>query len=150
MFTAGGILPWHQTQPGRELAPTAEAAWFYHRGGEGCGDDRADARNARQALTDGVTLVPGHELLLDRRAPPPAAQSVPPAPVALGAPNPAAARRPHRGQWRSACRRCASPAARSRRTRPDVRAKRSPNPYAGAPAAPGHGAAARQLAGRPS
>src|SRR5215467_9966594 len=60
-------LPWHQTQPGRELAATAEAAWFYHRGGEGCGDDRADARNARQALTDGVTLVPGHELLLDRR-----------------------------------------------------------------------------------
>src|SRR5262252_5491646 len=67
MFAAGGILPWHQTQPGRELAPTAEAARFYHRGGDGCGDDRADARNARQALTDGVALVPGHELLLDRR-----------------------------------------------------------------------------------
>ena len=30
------------------------------------------------------------------------------------------------------------------------RAKRSPDPYAGAPAAPGHGAAARQLAGQPS
>src|SRR5215472_15736974 len=29
--------------------------------------DRADARNARQALADGVALVPGHELLLDRR-----------------------------------------------------------------------------------
>src|SRR6516164_147540 len=95
------ILPWHQAQPGRELAPTAEAARFYH-------------------------------------------------PVALGAPNPAAARRPHRGQWRSACRRCASPAARSRRTQPDARAKRSPDPYAGVPAAPGHGAAARQLAGQPS
>src|SRR5204862_3827414 len=67
MFAAGGILPWHQTQPGRELAPTAEAARFYHRGGEGCGDDRADARNARQALADRVALVPGHELLLDRR-----------------------------------------------------------------------------------
>src|SRR5215510_10408000 len=67
IFAAGGILPLHQTQPGRELAPTAEAAWFYHRGGDGCGDDRADARNARQALADGVTLVPGHELLLDRR-----------------------------------------------------------------------------------
>src|SRR6516162_3183705 len=67
MFAAGGILPWHQAQPGRELAPTAEAARFYHRGGEGCGDDRADARNARQALADGVALVPGHELLLDRR-----------------------------------------------------------------------------------
>ena len=26
MFAARGILPWHQTQPGRELAPTAEAA----------------------------------------------------------------------------------------------------------------------------
>src|SRR5215471_18739605 len=49
-----------------KLAPTAEAARFYHRGGEGCGDDRADARNARQALADGVALVPGHELLLDR------------------------------------------------------------------------------------
>src|SRR5262245_38410165 len=58
MFAAGGILPWHQTQPGRELAPTAEAARFYHRGGDGCGDDRADARNARQALADGVALVP--------------------------------------------------------------------------------------------
>src|SRR6516164_301983 len=56
-----------QAQPGRELAPTAEAARFYHRGGEGCGNDRADARNARQALADGVALVPGHELLLDRR-----------------------------------------------------------------------------------
>src|SRR5262247_4637942 len=67
MFAAGGILPWHQTQPGRELAPTAEAARFYHCGGDGCGDDRADARNARQALADGVALVPGHELLLDRR-----------------------------------------------------------------------------------
>src|SRR6266566_3955985 len=67
MFAAGGILPWHETQPGRELAPTAEAARFYHRGGDGCGDDRADARNARQALADGVALVPGHELLLDRR-----------------------------------------------------------------------------------
>jgi len=67
MFAAGGILPWHQTQPGRELAPTAEAARFYHRGSDGCGDDRADARNARQALADGVALVPGHELLLDRR-----------------------------------------------------------------------------------
>src|SRR6516165_9574464 len=33
----------------------------------GCGNDRADARNARQALADGVALVPGHELLLDRR-----------------------------------------------------------------------------------
>src|SRR5499433_2094036 len=98
MFAAGGILPWHQTQPGRELAPTAEAARFYHRGGEGCGDDRADARNARQALADGVALVPGHELLLDRRNRRlSAAQSGPPAPVALGAPNPAAARRPHRG-----------------------------------------------------
>src|SRR5262249_8365401 len=64
MFAAGGILPWHQAQPGRELSPTAEAARFYHRGGEGCGDDRADARNARQALADGVALVPGHELLL--------------------------------------------------------------------------------------
>src|SRR5262244_4021281 len=32
----------------------------------------------------------------------------------------------------------------------DARAKRSPDPYAGAPAAPGHGAAARQLAGQPS
>src|SRR5262244_1599231 len=42
MFAAGRILPWHQTQPGRELAPTAEAARFYHRGGDGCGDDRAD------------------------------------------------------------------------------------------------------------
>src|SRR5262245_8318627 len=62
MFAAGGILPWHQTQPGRELAPTAEAARFYHRGGEGCGDDRADARNARQALADRVALVPGHML----------------------------------------------------------------------------------------
>jgi hypothetical protein len=30
-FAAGGILPWHQT---------AEAARFYHRGGDGCGDDR--------------------------------------------------------------------------------------------------------------
>ena len=40
--------------------------------------------------------------------------------------------------------------ARSRRTRPDARAKRSPDPYAGVPAAPGHGAAARQLAGQPS
>src|SRR5262245_60691324 len=29
--------------------------------------DRADARNARQALADGVALVPGHELLLGRR-----------------------------------------------------------------------------------
>src|SRR6516162_5491540 len=67
MFAAGGSLPWHQAQPGRELAPTAEAARFYHGGGEGCGDDRADARNARQALADGVALVPGHELLLDRR-----------------------------------------------------------------------------------
>src|SRR5215468_2401959 len=67
MFATGGMLPWHQTQPGRKLAPTAEAARFYHRGGEGCGDDRADARNARQALADGVALVPGHELLLDRR-----------------------------------------------------------------------------------
>src|SRR5215471_14157622 len=67
MFAAGGILPWHQTQPGRELAPTAEAARFYHRGGDGCRDDRADARNARQALADGVALVPGHELFLDRR-----------------------------------------------------------------------------------
>src|SRR5215831_2214468 len=67
MFAAGGILPWHQTQPGRELAPTAETARFYHCGGEGCGNDRADARNARQALADGVALVPGHELLLDRR-----------------------------------------------------------------------------------
>src|SRR5205085_12647059 len=95
MFAAGGILPGHQTQPGRELAPTAEPARFYHRGGDGCGDDRADARNARQALADGVALVPGHELLLDRRQPPPpAAQSVRPAPVTLGAPNPAAARRP--------------------------------------------------------
>src|SRR5215472_7211310 len=28
---------------------------------------RADARNARQALADGIALVPGHELLLDRR-----------------------------------------------------------------------------------
>jgi len=63
---AGGILPWHQTQPGRELAPTAEAARFYHRGGDGS-NDGANARNARQALTDGVALVPGHELLLDRR-----------------------------------------------------------------------------------
>ena len=67
MFATGGMLPWHQTQPGRELAPTAEATRFYHRGGEGCGDDRADARNARQPLADGVALVPGHELLLDRR-----------------------------------------------------------------------------------
>src|SRR5262249_53082101 len=67
MFAAGGMLPWHQTQPGRELAPTAEAARFYHRGGDGCGDDRADARNARQALADGIALVPGHELLLDPR-----------------------------------------------------------------------------------
>src|SRR5262244_1431873 len=67
LVASGGILPWHQAQPGRELAPTAEAARFYHRGGEGCGDDRADARNARQALADGVALVPGHELLLDRR-----------------------------------------------------------------------------------
>src|SRR5262249_6731126 len=149
MFAAGGILPWHQTQPGRELAPTAEAARFYHRGGDGCGDDRADARNARQALADGVALVPGHELLLDR-SPPPAAQSVRPAPVALGAPSPAAARRPHRGQWRPPCRRRASPAARSRQTKPDPRTKRSPAPSAGAPAAPGHGAAARQLAGQPS
>ena len=66
MFAAGGILPWHQTQPGRELAPTAEAARFYHRGSDGCGDDRANARNARQALADGVALVPGHQLLLDR------------------------------------------------------------------------------------
>src|SRR6516162_2836836 len=32
-----------------------------------CGNDRADAWNARQALADGVALVPGHELLLDRR-----------------------------------------------------------------------------------
>src|SRR5262244_2881862 len=67
MFAAGGILPWHQTQPGRELAPTAEAARFYHRGGDGCGDDRADAWNARQALADGVALVPVHQLLLDRQ-----------------------------------------------------------------------------------
>src|SRR5436190_22749127 len=44
-------------QPGRELAPTAEAARFYHRGGDGCGDDRADARNARQALADGIAVV---------------------------------------------------------------------------------------------
>jgi hypothetical protein len=29
-----------------------------------------------------------------------------------------------------------------------ARAKRSPDPYAGAPTAPGHGAAARQLLGR--
>src|SRR5262249_53260103 len=29
--------------------------------------NRADARNARPALADGVALVPGHELLLDRR-----------------------------------------------------------------------------------
>src|SRR5215831_1752941 len=28
---------------------------------------RADAWNARQALADGIALVPGHELLLDRR-----------------------------------------------------------------------------------
>ena len=35
-FAAGGILPWHQTQPVRELAPTAEAARFYYRGGDGC------------------------------------------------------------------------------------------------------------------
>src|SRR5215475_13561496 len=53
--------------PRLDIAPTAEAARFYHRGGEGCGDDRADARNARQALADGVALVPGHELLLARR-----------------------------------------------------------------------------------
>src|SRR6516165_7118741 len=79
MFATGGMLPWHQTQPGRELAPTAEAARFYHRGGDGCGDDRADARNARQALADGVAFVPGHELLLDSpQPPPPAAQSVRP------------------------------------------------------------------------
>src|SRR5262249_41941303 len=50
MFAAGGILPWHQAQPGRELAPTAEAARFYHRGGDGCGDDRADARTARPGI----------------------------------------------------------------------------------------------------
>jgi hypothetical protein len=31
-----------------------------------------------------------------------------------------------------------------------ARAKRSPDPYAGAPTAPGHGAAARQLAGPPA
>src|SRR5262245_65605297 len=31
MFAAGGILPWHQTQPGRELAPTAEAARAWRR-----------------------------------------------------------------------------------------------------------------------
>src|SRR5262249_7515251 len=67
MFAAGGILPRHQTQPGRELAPTAEAARFYHRGGDGCGDDRADAWNARQALADGVALVPVHQLLLDQQ-----------------------------------------------------------------------------------
>src|SRR5437764_13511096 len=36
-------------------------------GGDGCGDDRADARNARQALADRVALMPGHELLFDRR-----------------------------------------------------------------------------------
>src|SRR5262249_60242441 len=66
MLAAGGILPWDQPEPGRELAPTAEAARFYHRGGEGCGDDRADARNPRRALAEGVALVPGHELLLDR------------------------------------------------------------------------------------
>src|SRR5436190_5334028 len=41
------FCPGHQTQPGRELAPTAETARFYHRGGDGCGDDRADARNAQ-------------------------------------------------------------------------------------------------------
>src|SRR5437667_424688 len=67
MCAAGGILAWQQTQPGRELAPTAEAARFYHPGGDGCAHDRADARHARQALADGVALVPGHELLLDRR-----------------------------------------------------------------------------------
>jgi len=40
---------------------------FYHRGGDGCGDDRADARNARQALADGVALVPGHEPLTEEQ-----------------------------------------------------------------------------------
>src|SRR5437763_8862557 len=103
---------------------------------------------ARRWLT-GLLLCQAMSCFSISRPPPPAAQSVRPAPVALGAPNPAPARRSDRGQWRSACRHCASPAARSRRTRPDAHAKRSPAPYAGAPAAPGHGAAAQQLAGQP-
>src|SRR5215831_15424309 len=55
-------LPRLDIPPKRCLPPVE-----FCRGSDGCGDDRADARNARQALADGIALVPGHELLLNRR-----------------------------------------------------------------------------------
>jgi hypothetical protein len=51
----------------------------------------------------------GNYTTRNRHKPPPAAQSVPPTSLALGAPKPVAAPRPHRG----ACRRCVSPAVRA-------------------------------------
>src|SRR5215468_6624626 len=57
----GRILPWHQTKPGRKLAPAAEAAWLRNRRGDRRSDDRPDARDRRQLLADRVALVPRHE-----------------------------------------------------------------------------------------
>ena len=45
--------------PARRTRPCGSVVT--HRRGDCCGDDRADARNARQALADGVALMPSHE-----------------------------------------------------------------------------------------
>src|SRR5262249_26610756 len=106
MFAAGGILPWHQAQPGRELAPTAEAARFYHRGG--------DARNARQALLTGLLLCQAMSCF--------SIAATAAASCSICAASTCSTWRAKSGSRaspssrRSACRRCASPAARSRRT----------------------------------
>src|SRR5947199_1727256 len=65
-FPAGRILPRHQAQPGRKLTARAEYTGVGYRRRNRRGDDRPNARNARQPLTDRVRLVPSHQLLLQR------------------------------------------------------------------------------------